>query len=224
MKTDLFQSCGHCWVFHICWHIKCSTFTASSFRIWNSSTGIPSPPAALFVVMLLKAHLTWHSRMSGSRWVITPSWLYGSWGSFLYSSSVYSCHLFLISSASVRSIPFLSFIVPIFAWNAPLVSLIFLKRSLVFPILLFSSISLHQSLRKAFLSLLAILWISAFRWLYLFFSPLPFASLLFTVLCKASSDSHFPFLHFFYWEWSWSLSPVQCHEYPSIVFQELYQI
>ena len=30
-------------------------------------------------------------------------------------SSVYSCHLFLISSASVRSIPFLSFIEPIFA-------------------------------------------------------------------------------------------------------------
>ena len=24
-------------------HIECSTFTASSFRIWNSSTGIPSP-------------------------------------------------------------------------------------------------------------------------------------------------------------------------------------
>ena len=24
--------------------IECSTFTASSFRIWNSSTGIPSPP------------------------------------------------------------------------------------------------------------------------------------------------------------------------------------
>ena len=30
MKTDLFQSCGHCWVFQICWHIKCNTFTASS--------------------------------------------------------------------------------------------------------------------------------------------------------------------------------------------------
>ena len=57
MKTDLFQSCGHCWVFQICWHIEC-TFTASSFRIWNSSTGIPSPPLALFVVMLSKAHLT----------------------------------------------------------------------------------------------------------------------------------------------------------------------
>ena len=38
MKTDLFQSCGHCWVFQICWHIECSTFTVSSSRIWNSST------------------------------------------------------------------------------------------------------------------------------------------------------------------------------------------
>ena len=104
MKTDLFQSCGHCWVFQICWHIESSTFTESSFRIWNSSTGIPSPPLALFVVILSKAHLTSHSRMSGSRWVITPSWLSGSWRSFLYSSSVYSCHLFLISSASVHTI------------------------------------------------------------------------------------------------------------------------
>ena len=72
--------------------------------------------------MLPKAHLTSHSRMSGSRWVITSLWLSGSWRSFLYSSSVYSCHLFLISSASVRFIPFLSFIVPIFAWNVPLIS------------------------------------------------------------------------------------------------------
>ena len=26
MKTDRFQSCGHCWVFKICWHIECSTY------------------------------------------------------------------------------------------------------------------------------------------------------------------------------------------------------
>ena len=26
MKTDLFQSCDHCWVFQICWHIECNTF------------------------------------------------------------------------------------------------------------------------------------------------------------------------------------------------------
>ena len=72
MKTDLFQSCDHCWVFPICWHTECSTFTASSFRIWNSSAGIPSPPLALFVVMFSKAYLTLNSRMSGFRWVITP--------------------------------------------------------------------------------------------------------------------------------------------------------
>ena len=86
-----------------------SPLTASSFRIWNSST-----PLALFLVMLPKSHLTSHSRISGSRWVITPLWLSGSWRSFLYSSSVYSCHLFL-TSASVRSTQFLSLIVPIIA-------------------------------------------------------------------------------------------------------------
>ena len=59
-----------------------STFTASSFRIWNSSAGISSRQLALFIVMLSKAHLTSHSRMSGSRWVITPSWLSGTWRSF----------------------------------------------------------------------------------------------------------------------------------------------
>ena len=40
MKTDLFQSCGHCWTFQICWHIECNTFTASSFSIWSSSAAI----------------------------------------------------------------------------------------------------------------------------------------------------------------------------------------
>ena len=83
------------WPFLVLWpllsfpnlrHIECSTFTASSFRIWNSSTGIPSPPLALFIVMLPKAHLTSHSRMSGSRWVITTSWFSGLWRSFLYCS------------------------------------------------------------------------------------------------------------------------------------------
>ena len=120
--SENFQSCGPCWVFQIRWHIGCSTVTASTFRIWNSSTGIPSHPLALFVVMLSKAHLTSHSRLSGPRCVITPSWLSGSWRFFLYSSSGSSYHLFLISSASVRSIPFLSFIEPFFAWNIPLVS------------------------------------------------------------------------------------------------------
>ena len=198
MKTDLFQSCGYCWVFHICWHIECGTLIVSSFRIWNSSTGIPSPPLALFIVILPKAHLTLHSRVSGSRWVITSSWLSRSLISFLYISSVYSCYRFFVSSVSVSSLPFLSLTISIFAWNVPLVSLISLKRSLVFPILLFFSISLHWSLTKAFLSLSAILWNSAFRWMYLIFSPLLYASLLFPAICNASSDNHFDFLHFFF--------------------------
>ena len=148
--------------------------------------------------MLPKNHLTSHCRMSGSRWVITPSLLSGSWRFLLYISSVYCCHLFLISSASVRSIQFLSFIKPVFAWNIPLVSLIFLKRSLVFPILLFSSISLHWSLRKAFLSLLDIFWNLTFRWVYLSFSPLPLTFILFSAIWMACSDNHFAFLHFFF--------------------------
>ena len=37
--------------------IEYSTLTASPFRILNSSAGIPSPPLALYVVMLPKALL-----------------------------------------------------------------------------------------------------------------------------------------------------------------------
>ena len=75
MKTDFFQSCGHCWVFQICWRIECSTFTASSFRIWNSSTRIPSPPLALsqcwsfysflhILPYMVKKSLIWNSLLA----------------------------------------------------------------------------------------------------------------------------------------------------------------
>ena len=101
--------------------------------------------------------------------------------------------------------------------------LIFLKRSLVFPILLFSSISLNCSLRRAFLSLLAILWNSAFRWVYLSFSPLPslvFFSQLFT---GPPQTAVLPFCMFFLgmvlittfctvlWTSSISAQIAQCH-------------
>ena len=80
------------WPFQVLWLLLCDPhlleyweqyITASSFQIWNSSAGIPSPPLALFIVMLPKVHLTSHSRMSGSRWMITPLWLSGSWRSFV---------------------------------------------------------------------------------------------------------------------------------------------
>ena len=118
MKTDLFQS----------WLVECSTFTASSFRVLNNSAGISSFPLALFVVMLPKAHLTSHSR---SRWVTTPPWLSRSLRLFLHSCSVYSFHLFLISCASFRALPFLFFMMPFSAWNVPLISLVLLKRYLL---------------------------------------------------------------------------------------------
>ena len=132
MKTDLFQSCGHFWVLPICWHIECGTLTASSFRIWNISAGIPSPSLALLIVILPKAYFTLQDVWFYMRdHIIVAS---GSLRPFLYSSSVYFRHVSLIFSTYIRSLPFLSFIVPIFAWNVLLVSSIFffLKRSLVF--------------------------------------------------------------------------------------------
>ena len=73
--TALIWDWNENWSFPVLWpllnlpnllHIECSTLTASSFRISNSSAGIPSPLLALFVVMFPKAHLTSHSRMPGS--------------------------------------------------------------------------------------------------------------------------------------------------------------
>ena len=98
-----------------------------------------------------------------------------------YSSSVYSCDLFLISSASVRSLSLLSFTVPTLARNVPLVSPIVLKRSLVFPILLFSSISLHDRGRRLsylFLLFFGTLHSDAYIFPFLLcFSPLFFSQL-----------------------------------------------
>ena len=92
---------------------------------------------------------------------------------------------------------FLSFIVPIFGQNAPLMFPVFLKRSLIFPVLLFPSIIKHCSLKKSFLSLLDILWNSAFNWMCLSLSPFLFTSLYSSAICKASSDNRFAFLLFF---------------------------
>ena len=129
-------------------------FNSIIFRILNSSVGFLSPLLALFIVMFPRANLTSHSRMFSSRCMTT--WLSRSLRPFLYSS-VDSCYLFLISSAFVSSLLFLSFIMPIFAWSVPLISPIFFKTSLVFSILMFSSSSLHCSFKKAFLSLFGIL-------------------------------------------------------------------
>ena len=89
---------------------------------------------------------------------------------------------------------------PIFAQNIPLKSLIFLKKSKVFPILLFSSIPFNWSLRKAFFSLLSMLFCGTLHsndipHLFSFAFHIFF---FFSAICKASSDSHFAFLHVFF--------------------------
>ena len=122
---------------------------------------------------------------------------------------MYSFHLFSTYSVSTRSLPFLSFIVPTFGWNAPLMFPIFPKSCLVFPFLLFSSMVKHCSLKKAFLSLPASLWNSVFNWMYFSLSPLLFASLHSSTICKASSGNHFAFLLFFFFGMAFLLPPIQ---------------
>ena len=46
------QRVGHNWATELNW-TECWSLTASTFRISNSSGGIPSPPLALFIVMLI---------------------------------------------------------------------------------------------------------------------------------------------------------------------------
>ena len=145
--------------------------------------------------MLPKAYLTLCSRMSGSSWLITASWLSGPWRSFLYSS-VYSCHLFLISPTSVRSIKFLSFIVTIIAWNVLGISnfleeISHLPHSIVF--LYFFALITEDSFLISPCSF-GSLHANGLTFPFLF---LPLVSLLFSALCKASWGNHLASLHFF---------------------------
>ena len=159
--------------------------------------------------------------MSGSRWVITPSWLSALWRSLLYSSFVYSCHLFLMSSASVRSIPFLPFIVPIFALNVPLVSLISWRDIWSFSFYCFSLFLCIDHWGK--LSYLSLLFFGTLHSIgYIFPFLLCFLILFFSKLfVRPPQTTILPFCILLPWRWSWSLPPVQCHEPPSIVLQIL---
>ena len=162
--------------------------------------------------MLPKTHLTSDSRVSGSRWVITPLSLSRSLRPFLYSF-LYSCRLLLISSVLLGPYHFCPLLCPSLHEMFPWYLLIFLKRSLVFPILLFSSVSLHGTLRKAFLSLLAILWNSAFRWVYLSFSLYP--SLFFSQLfVRPPQTAILLFCISFSRGWFWLPPSVQCYRPP----------
>ena len=140
---------------------------------------------------------------------------------FLHSSSAYCCHLLLISSDSVRSIPLLSFIVPIYYMKCSLGISNFLEKisslshSVVF--LYFIALITEEgflispcySLELCIQMDISFLFSFAFHF---FFSQL---------FVRPPQTAILPFCISFSWGWSSSLSPVQCHEPPSIVLQAL---
>ena len=211
------------WPLLIFWNSECSTLTASSFRILSSSAEIQSPPVLLFIVMLPKAHLTLYSRISGYRWVTIPSWLSRLLRPFfVYSSSVYSCHLFLISLLSIRSLLFLSFIMSILSWFVPLISLMFLKRSLVFPILCFPLFLCTDHWGR--LSYLLLLFGTLHSNGYIFPFFLCLSLLIFSQLfVRPPQTTILSFCISFSWGWFWSPPPVQCYEPPSKSLHVCYQ-
>ena len=131
---------------------------------------------------------------------------------------MYSCHL-STSSASVGSLLFLSFIVPVLAQNVPLISPIFLKWSLFFPSLLFSFISCISN-RSSYLSLL---FCGTLHSVECTFPCLPCLSLLFSsqLFVKPPQATTLPSFISLSWGRFWSLSPVRCYEHLSIVLQAL---
>ena len=133
-----------------------------------------------------KPHLTSHFRMSGSRSVTTPSWLCRSLRPFLGNSSVY------FSTSSKYLLPllcpyhFCSLMCPSLCEIFPIPICNFLEDiSSIFPILFFSSIFLHCSLKKA--SYLLLLFFGILHSDGNIFPFLLCLSLLFlSVICKAS--------------------------------------
>ena len=109
--------------------------------------------------------------------------------------SVFSCHLFSLSSASVRSLPFMVFIFSACMKSCLdianfLEEIASLSHSIVF-LYFFALIT-----EEGFLIFPCYFLEFCIHWVYLAFSPLPFASLLLTAICDVSSDNHFAFWHF----------------------------
>ena len=155
--------------------------------------------------MILKAHLTSYSRVSGSRWLITLSWLSGSYWDIIVQllcvllppllnlvcfcqvlaiSILYCAHLCMKYSLGISN--FLEEISSLsYSIVFHFVFIVYLRFS-YFSLLFFGTL---HSVGCVFLFLL---------WLFLFLA-----------VCKASSDNHFAFHISFSWGWFWSLPPVK---------------
>ena len=108
---------------------------------------------------------------------------------------MYSCHLFLISYASVKSIPFLSFIEPILHEMFPWYLWFSWRDLLSFPFCCFPLfLCIDRWGRLSYLSLLFFGTLHSDAYIFPFLLCFRFSSFHSS---KASSDSHFAFLHFF---------------------------
>ena len=156
--------------------------------------------------------------MSGSRWVITPSWLSGPWRSFLYSWSVYSCHLFLISSASVHTISVVYWAHLCMKYSLNISNLLEAISSIFHSVIFlyfFALITEEVSLISPFYSLelciqmgISFLFSFAFHFFSQWFVRPPQKTIL-------------PFCISLSWGWLWSLPPVQYHKPLFIALQAL---
>ena len=108
-----------------------------------------------------------------------------------FCSSVYSCHSFLISSASVLYCAHLCMKSSLGICNF-LEEISCLSHSIVF-LYFFALITEEGFLISPCYSLELFIQMSIS-----FFFSFAFTCFLFTAICKASSDNHFAFLHFFF--------------------------
>ena len=155
--------------------------------------------------MLPKTHLTSHSRMAGSRWVITPSWLSELWRYvFVQFFCVFLPLLNIFFFCYVHTISVLYWthlcIKCSLGISQFLEEISTLSHSTVF-LYFFALITGKGFLMSTCCSLELCIQMGTF-----FLSS--FAFLLFTAICKASSDSHFTFFHVFFLRMV--LIPVSC--------------
>ena len=125
-----------------------------------------------WVQLCVSLNILWHCLSLGFEWKLTFS-----------------------SHVTTRSSSFLYVTVPIFEWNVPLVSPVFLKRFLVFSIC-FPLFLFIVHLRR--LSYLSLLFSGILHSVVYIFPFLLCLSPLFLAICKMFSDNHFALLHFFF--------------------------
>ena len=133
---------------------------------------------------------------------------------------MYSCHFFLISSASVRSLPFVLYCAHPYMKH-PLDAANFLDEISGFPFYCFPLFCCMVHLRRpSFLSLPFSGTLHSVRYIFPF---LPYFSLLFfpQLFVRPPQTTTLPSCISFSWGCLWSPPPIQCYELPSIVLQAL---